>query len=507
MSDTRTAWRLAGLVAGLAGLATSYVTAAALSVRASPVEAVGELVIRLTPGAVVEQAIQTFRHDDKPVLLAGVLLVVLLLLTLIGAQARVAWWRALVGYLLLSAVGVVAVVSAPDFTGRDLLPVLVGLLTWVACLGVLRSLLQREDAARPDGGGSVSRRGFLVGTAAMGAVAIGLGAIGRAVGAARQRVEESRRLLRLPHVSDPAHNPDVTVGPPGTSPWQTPNDDFYLIHTALVPPAITPSEWSLRIHGMVDKPMTLTYQDLLDRKLTEAWITLNCVSNEVGGDLIGNAHWSGVRLDKLLAEVGVQAGADAVKQTSKDGWTCGTPLSALTDGRDAMLAIAMNGEPLPIDHGFPVRVIVPGLYGFVSATKWVVDLEVTTFDSFTAYWTMRGWAAQAPVKISSRIDVPRDGSSVSSGSVRLGGMAWAQHTGISAVEVAVDGGDWQPAEVGGAPSTDTWVQWAASVDLSPGKHSLRVRATDANGLVQTGEYADVVPDGATGWHTIEVTAG
>ncbi|HEY1117633.1 MAG TPA: molybdopterin-dependent oxidoreductase, partial [Acidimicrobiales bacterium] len=243
------------------------------------------------------------------------------------------------------------------------------------------------------------------------------------------------------------------------------------------------------------------------REITEDWITLNCVSNEVGGDLIGNAWWSGVRLAAILAEAGPQEGADAVLQTSQDGWTCGTPLDALMDERNAMLAVAMNGEPLPIEHGFPVRTIVPGLYGYVSATKWVIDMEVTRFEDITAYWTDKGWAERGPVKIASKIEVPGGGAEVPAGEVVVAGVAWLQHTGISAVEVQVDGDRWQRAELAATPNTDTWVQWRTVVDLDAGKHQLRVRAVDTDGNVQTGAVADVVPDGATGWHTITVKAG
>jgi hypothetical protein len=230
------------------------------------------------------------------------------------------------------------------------------------------------------------------------------------------------------------------------------------------------------------------------------------VSNPVGGDLIGNAWWSGVRLADLLEEAGVQAGADALLQTSEDGWTCGTPIAAVTDGRDAMLALAMNGRPLPVEHGFPVRTLVPGLYGFVSATKWLVDIEVTRFADFDAYWTTKGWAEQAPVRLASRIDVPRSGSDVPAGPVQVGGVAWQQQVGIAGVEVAVDGGAWQPVQIASAPSDDTWVQWAGTVDLTPGDHVLRVRAVSKDGEVQTGTERDVVPDGATGWHAVDVTA-
>jgi hypothetical protein len=250
----------------------------------------------------------------------------------------------------------------------------------------------------------------------------------------------------------------------------------------------------------------LTYDELLERQFTEAWVTLNCVSNPVGGNLIGNAWWSGVRIADLLEEAGVQDGADAVKQTSEDGWTCGTPLGALTDDRDAMLAVAMNGQALPIEHGFPVRMVVPGLYGYVSATKWLVDLEVTRFADFTAYWTDRGWAEKGPVKIASRVDVPRSGAEVQAGEVRFGGVAWAQHTGIAAVEFSVDGGEWLEAEIGATPSVDTWVQWTGTADVEPGDHLVKVRATDKDGTVQTGTVQDVLPDGATGWHTSDFSA-
>jgi DMSO/TMAO reductase YedYZ molybdopterin-dependent catalytic subunit len=307
-------------------------------------------------------------------------------------------------------------------------------------------------------------------------------------------------------VSEPRVPPAARIDLPGVSAWQTPVEEFYLIHTAISLPAIEPERWRLRIHGMVERELELTLQDLLDRKPTEAWITLSCVSNQIGGDLIGNAWWSGVKLAALLEEAGPLPDADAVLQTSEDGWTCGTPLATLTDGRDAMLAIAMNGRPLPVEHGFPVRTIVPGLYGFVSATKWVVDLEVTRFDRISAYWTGKGWAEQAPVRLASRIDVPRSGDTVAPGAVRVGGVAWEQHVGIQGVEVAVDGGAWQPVEIAAPPTHDTWVQWAGTVELAPGDHLLRVRASSRSGEVQTGVPRDVVPDGATGWHEVEVTA-
>jgi DMSO/TMAO reductase YedYZ molybdopterin-dependent catalytic subunit len=366
--------------------------------------------------------------------------------------------------------------------------------------------LGRLDVVDRSRTGGATRRSFVLRGATLVAIAAALGFVGRAVGRGRRHVEETRRLLRLSGVTPPLVPAQARIGLEGVSPWMTPTDEFYKIHTAIVVPAIEPSDWSLRIHGMVDREIVITYEQLVARQLSEAWVTLNCVSNPVGGPLIGNAWWSGVRLGDLLEQAGVHANADAVLQTSDDGWTCGTPLFALTDTRDAMLALAMNGKPLPIEHGFPVRTIVPGLYGYVSACKWVVDMEVTRFDRIEAYWTSRGWGEHGPVKLSSRIDVPDSGADVTAGEVRIGGVAWAQHIGIEAVELALDGGDWQPAEIALPPTNKTWVQWAATVEVETGDHIVRVRATDKTGLVQTGVERDVLPDGSTGWHTIEFTA-
>jgi DMSO/TMAO reductase YedYZ molybdopterin-dependent catalytic subunit len=511
--SSRHAWWLAGLVAGAAGLAVSYCAAMVMTIRESPVVAVAELVIRLTPGPVVEKAIDLVGQRDKPLLVTGILVVLGLLYAWAGRLARTTWWRAVVLVTLVSGLGGVAVAVLHGSRLTDLLPVALGYVTWLVCLSVLTESLRRAErpvTEEPAGGGGVrtgSRRGFLVGAGLMAVASVSVAVLGRVVGRDRRHVEESRRLLRLQGVSEPEPPAGVALDVEGITPWQTPNDDFYLIHTVIVPPAIEPKDWQLRIHGQVEREVVLTYEDLMARELTEAWVTLNCVSNQVGGDLIGNAWWSGVRTADLLREAGVLPGADAVLQTSDDGWTCGTPIAALTDDRDAMLAVAMNGQALPIEHGFPVRTLVPGLYGFVSACKWVVDWEVTSFSQFDAFWTSRGWSEQAPVKIASRIDVPGGGDDVDAGEVRVGGVAWHQHTGVSAVEVSLDGGAWQPAEIGVADIVDSWVQWTATLDVGEGDHVLRVRATGADGEVQTGAVADVVPDGATGWHTVEFSAG
>ncbi len=512
--STPRAWPVAGLVAGFAGLSVSYTLAMVMTIRDSPLVAIAELVVRLTPGPVVEFVIKFLGGADKAFLEVVILLLSAVVFAWTGRLARRTWWASVIVYAVLAALGGIAVWVQHGATALDALPVAAGLATWLVCLALLTEPLRRHERAPVADPGDVpdpahpghTRRTFLLRVGTIAAAGAVLGVVGRTVGRGRRHVEATRRLLRLPGVTRPVPPQDSRVDVPEMTPWMTPNDDFYRIDTAFVVPAIEPDDWQLRIHGMVDREVVVSYHDLVDGAMTEAWVTLNCVSNEVGGDLIGNAWWSGVRIAGLLRAAGVHPGADAVLQTSHDGWTCGTPLSVLTDGRDAMLAVAMNGRPLPIDHGFPVRTIVPGLYGYVSACKWVVDLEVTRFADIEAYWTSKGWSELGPVKISSRIDVPRDGGEVATRGAPVAGVAWAQHTGIHAVEISVDGGDWTPARLAGVPSADTWVQWVATVDLAPGDHTLSVRATGADGVLQTGEIQDVLPDGATGWHTIELTA-
>jgi DMSO/TMAO reductase YedYZ molybdopterin-dependent catalytic subunit len=504
VTTRRTPWALAGVLAGLAGLATSYATAMVLTIRESPVVAVAEQVIKLTPGAAAERAISVLGHWDKPALVAGILVLLIACFAGAGLLARGGWWRPMVVWFVLAALGLAAVLLQRAAGMVDALPVVVGLVTWITVHSALTDALYREQRG-PDPE-SRERRVFLMVAGAVAVASVGIAVAGRFVGAGRRHVEVSRRLLRIPGVTRRQAPAATSLGVSGIAPWQTPNEDFYRIDTTIALPTIEPQEWSLRIHGLVDRELTLSYSDLVAREMTESWLTLNCVSNEVGGGLVGNARWSGVRIADLLADLGVSAEADCVLQTSHDGWFCATPLETLTDDRDAMLAVAMNGRPLPIEHGFPVRTIVPGLYGYVSATKWVVDYEVTTFDQAVGYWTTKGWSAEGPVKIASRIDVPRSGDDVAAGEVTFGGVAWRQHTGISGVEVQIDGGAWEPAELGEVPSVDTWVQWAVTLDVSSGDHEVRVRAIGKDGETQTSVVARPDPDGSTGLHTIEISA-
>ncbi len=511
MKTSRGWWWLSGIVAGTLGVTASYLVAGLLRIRESPVVAVAEGLIALTPGPVARWAIDTFGTADKAVLLLGMFLIMAVVFAWLGQLARDRWWAAVTGFCLLGAVGAVAIIAAPGTPVAEFVPLVIGLITWLLALAVLAEWLRRwelvEASDDEDSDPTHSRRGFVLTLAAVGAAAAVGGVLGRVAESGRRAVEESRRLLRLDGVTKPPVPEGVPVGVDGIAPWQTPVPDFYLIDTAIIQPTIDPRDWRLRIHGMVDREIVLDYDDLLRREMTEDWITLNCVSNEVGGDLIGNAWWSGVRLAVLLGEAGVQPGADAILQTSDDGWSCGTPLAAVTDGRNAMLAVAMNGAALEIEHGFPVRTIVPGLFGYVSACKWVVDIEVTRFEDTTAYWTDKGWAELGPVKLSSRIDAPRAGESVPVGTLVCAGVAWAQHTGVAGVEISLDGGAWRDATLGEVPNNDTWVQWRATLtSLEAGDHEVRVRAIDRDGKVQTGVVSDVKPDGATGWHTIEFTA-
>jgi DMSO/TMAO reductase YedYZ molybdopterin-dependent catalytic subunit len=495
----RTRLACAGLLAGAAGLAASEVASALLRQRLTPRTAVAEAVLEATPGKVAVTLVHLVGQWDKPLLLGGVLLGFAALSAVAGLATGRGLWRGRLLFLLLAVVAAAAVLTRVGADATDLVPVVVGGGTWLLLLPwLVRPVLEPAP-------GDSSRREFLLHAGIVGAGTVVLAVGGRWVGRTRRRVESARAGLDLP-VTDGTPPVGAQVDVADMPPWRTPAADFYRIDTALSVPTIDVDGWRLRVHGMVERELTLSFDDLLARRLTEAWVTLACVSNPVGGDLVGNAWWSGVRIADVLAEARPLAGADAVRQTSADGWDCGTPLSVLTDDRNALLALAMNGEPLPLEHGYPVRAVVPGLYGFVSATKWLVDLEVTRFEDFTAFWTSRGWSDRGPVKTQSRIDVPRADTRVEAGPVRVGGVAWAQHTGIERVEVQLDGGAWQPVDLGRVPGEDTWVQWAGTVDADPGSHTLAVRATDRDGATQTAVRRDVVPDGATGWHTLDFVA-
>lgn len=487
----------AGVAAVAVALGVAQLLAAFFSPAADARTAVGTAVIDLTPGPAKEWAIQTFGTSDKLFLSVMVLLVIGLLaaVTAIWERSRVP-----VGSLAILAAGLAGCAAVLSVTGAglpDVIPTVVG-----TALGIV--VLRRLTRPRPNDTDTDRRRSLLTGVA-LGAGALS-GVLGVVVNRRLKSVSGDRESFALPRVASPAPAipPDVEPRAAGLPSFITDNGDFYRIDTALSVPQLSRTDWKLRIHGMVEEEITYTFDDLNRFEPVEKAVTLMCVSNPVGGELIGNAMWTGYRVRDLLRASGIRTDADMVLSTSVDGFTIGTPAEVLTDDRDSLLAIGMNGVPLPVEHGYPARLVVPGLYGFVSATKWVVDLELTRFDRAQAYWTKLGWSAQAPIKTGSRIDVPRNGARLNAGPVTLGGVAWAQHRGIKAVEVRIDDGPWQPAKLGAAYSKDTWRLWTFDWQATPGTHAVTVRATDSSGAVQTGDPASPMPDGATGWPSISV---
>ncbi|MER5311334.1 molybdopterin-dependent oxidoreductase [Streptomyces sp. NPDC002773] len=502
---------LGGLVAAYVSLAVADLVASRVRPEAGPVLAIGDAVVDRTPAVVKDWAIRTFGESDKVILQLGILALLALIALGIGLLAL---RHRLLGALAVAAfglLGALAAVTRPDSdSALDAVPSLVGAAAGAALLYVLTGLLRapRAGTARP------GRRSFLIVAASTGLAATGAAALGRAAGSpAEENAAASRAAVRLPRPASPA--PPVPAGAqldvPGISPFVTPNRDFYRVDTALVVPKVDAGRWRLRLHGSgVRRELTLTLRELMARRTVERDITLACVSNEVGGPYVGNARWLGVPLAELLREAGVRppsegGPADQLVARSVDGMTIGTPVEEIMDGRDALLAFGMNGEPLPFTHGFPVRMIVPGLYGYVSACKWIESIELTTFDAYDAYWVPRGWAAQAPVKTQARIDTPRSFGRPAAGTVMVAGVAWAQHRGIRRVEVRVDEGPWQDARLAAEDSRDTWRQWTYPWTATPGRHTLTVRATDGTGTTQPERRTPTMPDGAQGWHSVVVT--
>ena len=514
-----------GILSAGFGVAVAELFAAATRPSAGPLVAVGGAVIDATPTPVKEFAVRELGTYDKPALLAGIIVILLLFTALVGVAGQRRRWAVPAGAAVLGSAGAVAALSRPTATPFDAVPALLAAATAAAALWWLlhhgrpapapdHSSDHPTPVPAPDDGPigtpaasgvpetDFDRRLFLRSAAlvAGGAVAAGGGArwVGQARGGA---VTTTRQALRLPAAADPAKPLPGGSGPG----FITATSDFYRVDTALTVPAIDLDTWRLRIHGMIAGEVELSFADLLDRPLIERDITLNCVSNEVGGPYIGTARWLGVPLAPLLRELGIAPGADQLVARSVEGMTIGTPIDLLLDGRDAMLVVGMNGEPLPLVNGFPVRMLTPGLYGYAGACKWLDELEITTFAAFDAYWVERGWAARGPVKTASRIDRPKPFTRLTAGTQTIAGVAWAQGRGIRKVEVSIDGGPWNDTELLPVPSVDTWVPWRYAWKATPGPHSIAVRATDDSGVAQTEQRATPFPDGATGRHTITVT--
>ena len=521
---------LAGVLTGAVALGVAELTAAITGPRGAPVIAVGEIAINLTPVPVKDFAIAHFGSHDKEALISGIVVLLVAFAALIGVLAVRRMAYGLAGLAIFAGVGVAAAAHLPNAAAADVTPTLAGVGVAVAALIVLvRAVWAAFPAAEgpasfegttsfegpasfegttsfagPARAAGPDRRRLLIAGAGTAALAVAAGGLGdRLMG--RFSVAPGQVRLPAPAVAAKAvpAGADLRIG--GLTPLFTSNSSFYRVDTDLILPQVSPESWTLRIDGMVDRELDITFAELLRMPLTENDMTLVCVSNSVGGSYAGNARWLGVPLAGLLRRAGVKAGADQVLSSATDGMTISTPVATIMDGREALLAVGMNGQPLPIAHGFPARMLVPGLYGYVSATKWVTRLTLTTFARQRAYWTQRGYAAQAPIKTESRIDVPRPLAQVKAGHVAVAGVAWAPATGIAAVEVNVDNGPWQQARLTAVDGIDTWRQWIWDWDARRGLHTLQVRATDNAGVTQTPARAQVFPDGASGWDSTVVT--
>ncbi|MEV7799245.1 molybdopterin-dependent oxidoreductase [Microbacterium foliorum] len=517
---------LSGVISGAVFLATAELFALIFARSASPILAVGGFVIDIVPQPFKEFAIATFGEYDKIALLVGLGLAVVIASAIAGILQLLRPPLGVIALVVAGALSTAAIVTRAGVTPLAFLPPVLGtiagsilivllirrLKTWKASV-VPAAMVDRKgeslgadplDVSDPDAEQApkaMGRRQFfiLAGIASASAVVVGIAS--RAVSMTVASVATIREALKLPSPKSTVTVPNgAELDIPGLTKLFTPNKDFYRVDTALTVPTIDPSTWRLVIDGMVDQRVEMSFQDILDMGLDEYAITLTCVSNEVGGDLVGNAKWLGVPLRDVLAKAGVKSGADMVLSKSVDGYTASTPLSALTDDNiDAILAVGMNGEPLPLEHGFPVRMVVPGLYGYVSATKWLTELKVTTFDKDEAYWTPRGYSAEAPIKFASRVDTPKVGQAVDAGRIPIAGVAWAQTVGIERVEVRIDEGDWMPATLSAPVNENTWVQWFMEWDATPGTHYVAVRAINKNGDMQIEERAPIAPNGSSGW--------
>jgi DMSO/TMAO reductase YedYZ molybdopterin-dependent catalytic subunit len=494
----RLPWAAYGVLATLVGLGLAHAVAALTDADTSPVLAVGSAVIDLTPTPMKEWAIRTFGTADKLILVGSVLAGVLVLAGVAGllARRRTRYGAGLL--LVLVAIAATAVATRPEASVADLVPSVVAAVAAVLAL----AWLAREQVGAPASG----RRGVLIAAGVVGAVAVVGGVGGQLITKLRLRPED----VTLPDPTDPAaplpRGLDKQV--PGITPFVTDNDDFYRVDTRLDTPVVSSDDWTLTIDGDVDSEVTLTFDELLEMPMIERDITLTCVSNSVGGEYVGGARWLGVPLTDVLDLAGVGDRADQILSTDFDGMTISTPLALATDGRDAMICVGMNGEPLPREHGFPVRMVIPGLYGFISATKWLTKLTLTTYAAQDAYWTERGWATDAPIKISARIDTPKALAELDRGDVVIGGVAWAQERGgIAKVQVQIDGDGWKDANLGPSGGDDYWRQWFYRWPATSGSHRISARAVSGDGEPQTAVRAEPFPDGASGLHEllVEVT--
>ncbi len=492
----------AGLALGLTELAAGLTESVP-----SALSSVGGYVVDSAPPVVKDTAITVFGTADKGALAIGTVIIAVLIGAVIGPWAARRRWVGVAAFSGFALVGIAAAFSQPSYGAVATVITIAGaaLAGWW-CLDRLLAMLRKPppmETPTDRSPGDDGRRRFMWTVGGIGIGAALSGVVGRSLIISRS--EEVRGAMELPAATEtvPPPGTDASFAVDGLVPVVVPNDQFYRIDTALVVPRPDPHTWTLTIDGMVERELVLTMADLLAMPLHEQYTTLSCVSNEVGGSLVGNAKWTGVRLVDLLERVGVQPGADQLVSHSVDGWNCGFPTELAFDGRDPLVAVGMNGELLPPAHGFPARLVVPGLYGYVSATKWLERIELATWDGFDGYWVPRGWSKEGPIKTQSRIDVPKRGADVAGAPTVLAGVAWAPLKGVERVEVRIGDGPWEVAALSSPLSDKSWVQWRHEVALEPGRWTATVRATDGTGYTQTDEVAPPAPDGATGWHSVD----
>jgi DMSO/TMAO reductase YedYZ molybdopterin-dependent catalytic subunit len=494
---------LAGVVAAGVALAAGELVCGIGGSQPSLVTAVGTQFIDRFAASLKDLAIALFGTNDKVALIIGIVVVALALGAVLGKASVRRPIVGVVGFVVFGLVGLFSYLDDPQgTTGVGVTAAIVAMAAGIGTLfGLLHLLRLGRSTAAPAAVVPSSRRLFLISAGSLAVLAAGAAVLGRRLGRS-DVVETVRAATDLP---TPDAAAPVTAGElpevPGLSTFITPNADFYRIDTALVVPQVDVADWKLRIEGAVDNPFELTYDELVAMSDFEDTVTMQCVSNNVGGNLVGNATWQGVRLATLLDRAGVQPEGTQIVGHSVDDFTAGFPTEIGLDGRTAMVAVAMNGEPLPAPHGFPARLIIAGLYGYVSATKWLDAIALGPWDAFDGYWITRGWAKEGPIKTASRIDVPRSGATVDAGQQAIAGVAWQPTLGIAKVEVQVDDGPWLEATLGDVTSGNTWVQWYVPWDATSGEHTIQVRATNTAGETQTSDRADPAPDGATGWHS------
>ena len=554
-----------GALAGTAGAALAlgigeFMDGAFESIP-SLVVAVSELLSDYTPGDIVAFSIANIGTSQKTLLTASIIVGSLVLGGLLGRFAARGQPRVTVaGFALFGLVGgwaaarnplspavgswVVALVATALAAGTTLLLVSRAARRPVPAAAAEPAepdLAAPPGDLEPSGAQTTTRRAFFAYAVGAGAAALAMVGLGRTLRgqSAAEQFLEANTLRTATTTAPPAPTTEPAAAPQSTtsttapssparpvreqvaaldtlddevagiSSYVTPNDSFYRIDTAFGKvPQVDPTSWRLRFTGMVDNPYEITFDEIQAMDLSDQVITLSCVSNDVGGNLVGNAVWTGVPLSVLLDRAGVQAGADQVVGRSVDDWTAGFPTGLVYDGRNAILAIGMNDDFLPTNHGFPARLVVAGLYGYVSAVKWIEEIQLTTWDGFDGYWVPRGWSKEGPMKTQSRIDVPSGGRGLVAGQpTPIAGIAWAPTRGIERVEVSIDGEGWLSCELGEALGDESWVQWHREWTPTAGRHQIRVRATDGDGATQSQREVPPRPNGAEGWHTVNVNVG